>query len=277
MTAGPGHRHSARYRLTEILVTLALTSIVVAGLIQATVTHSRGYIDRDQDVSMRRNLQMGMDAVVDVARSAGLGVPTTNLAAWVSWIPGFTKNPLIIRGGAGADALSFAACFRGTLARLSDSAAAGTTTLSLASETSGQAIPDLFDGGAKSLILIGESQWARVISASGSTLNVDTDPVAAGVQGLARHVPQGTPVCRVEVWTVAIRTDPATGIPGLTIDDNLGSGAVELAQAISDLQVDEISAGKQYRVTLAARSENPVSGREVSVMQSLQSLVTLKD
>ena len=273
----PSQRRSAGYMLTEILLTLALTSIVVAGLLQVMVTHSRVYSDQDLGVAMQQNLRVGMDNVLDAFRNAGYGVPRSNLAAWVSWAPGFATNPLVTQGVSAPDTLSFAACFRGTLARLNTNAATGATALPLTSEIAGSAVADLFGSGAKSLIVIGESQWARVTSVSGSTLTIDTDLAAADLQGLAKKFPQGTPVCRVEVWTVAIRNDSGTGIPGLTIDDNLGGGPVEVAQAITDLQVDEITAGKQYRVTLTARTEKPLSGQASLVTESLRSLVTLKN
>ena len=50
-----------------------------------------------------------------------------------------------------------------------------------------------------------------------------------------------------------------------------------MAQGITDLQVDEISAGKHYRLTLTARTERPLSGKTTYVTQNLRSLLTLKN
>jgi hypothetical protein len=147
------------------------------------------------------------------------------------------------------------------VARLSADAAAGAATLSLESAVAGREIPALLNADDKSLIWIGDSQHAAIRAVSGGTVSIDTDPGAAGDQGLLRAYLAGTPVTRVDVATFQIRSDPGDRKPYLSIDRHRGAEH-RVADGVSDLQVVTVAAHRHYRVALTAMSDvaDPLSG-----------------
>jgi prepilin-type N-terminal cleavage/methylation domain-containing protein len=261
---------SAGFSAIEVLVSLLLLSIVLAGAVGVFATQNRTYIQQDLSVAMEQNLRVGMAIVTDAVRNAGYGVPTSNLSTWIPWVSGFTTNPTL-----SGSTLSVAGCTLSPVATLSAAAAAGATTLSLTS-VSGSSIASLVNTESKRLILIGDSENAHVRTVSDSTISIDTNPVAAGVSGLSRSYPAGTPVCRVDVATFAVSTSGTTGVPWLGMDTNQGSGAQAAADGISALTVTAVSA-KQYQITLTARSENIDPVTRDYLTRTLTSNLTVKN
>jgi prepilin-type N-terminal cleavage/methylation domain-containing protein len=263
----------AGFTLIELLVALLLMSIVLAGAVTVFSSQNRTYIQEDLASSLEENLRLGMGALSDNLRTAGYGVPTSSLATWIPWVTGFITNPTI--SATAPPTISIASCFQ-DVATLSGRAAAGATTLLLTSSVAGKQISDVFDADSKRLILVDGGQNAQITAISGNSVTIDTDPTTAGVQGLSRSYPAGATVCRVDVRTFAISTDPTTGLPGLGLDVHQGLGSQPVAEGISNVVVATITA-KQYQITLTARSEeiNPLTGAFLT--RSLTSNVTLKN
>src|SRR5579862_4542059 len=199
---------TAGFTMMELLITMLLTSIVLTAAVKVFTTQNKSYIQEDLVSSLEENLRFGMGAVTDPLRSAGYGVPATNLSNWFPWVSGFTANPLI--SGTGPQTISIASCFT-DIATLTSRAASGATTLALTSTVSGKQLTDLLNPVNEPLILIDGAQNALVTAVTATTVTIDTDPVTTGAQGLSRSVGAGTPVCRVDVKTFSITTDPTTG------------------------------------------------------------------
>jgi len=261
--------------LVELVVSIALAAVTMAGVVQVMALHNRVYVEQDLGVSMQQNLRMASDIVTDTMRTSGYGVPSTNVSTWIPWVASFTANPLIIQGT--TDTLTVAGCFREPVAHLSARAAVGSTVLSVASDVSGSSVNTLLDTGTKRLILIGESEAAHVVDAGASSITIDINPTLTGNQGLPRPYPAGTPICRVDVRRFQITTDTTTGLSTLTLDENDGSGARALAEGISDLQIDPIPGTKRYQVAVAARTEKTLPTTGNYVTRTLRSIVTLKN
>lgn len=107
-------------------------------------------------------------------------------------------------------------------------------------------------------------------------IHIDTDPSSNGDQGVARAYLPGTPINRIDVFTFAVATDAATGIPWLQLDKHRGTQD-PAAEGISDLQITPLVTGRRYRVTVTARSEtaDPVS-RQV-LTRTLSSDISLRN
>ena len=213
--------------------------------------------------------------MADWLRFAGDCVPTGNVAQWVPWVEGFDANPKVAAGP--PVMLSFAQCTPNPVATLTARAAIGATSLSVASAVAGAAVPDLLNAANKRLVLIDAAENAHVTLATSSSLTIDTDPTVVGNQGLHRSYPAGTPLCRVDVLSFSVQTDPTLHVPALMLDANDGLGAIPIADLITGFQVTTLSAGKHYELTMTATSELPDPMTGVSLTRTLRSDVTLRN
>lgn len=269
--------NTAGFTLTELLVVLLPMSLVAAGAVSFFTGHNRIYVQQDIAVSTEENLRAAMGMVTDTLRGAGCGVPASNLGSWITWVSGFDNDPIVVTdGGSGPDVVSIATCTPMPIARLSATAVAGSTSLSLFSNYPGTPISHLLNVADKSLILVGDSQHARVTAVSGNTVSIDTDPTTNGAQGLARAYLTGATITRVDVVTFQIETDAGTGQPWLRFNKHRGSED-PAAQGISDLQITTLVPGAHYQIALTARSEtaDPIDGQMVT--RSLSSDVRLRN
>ena len=270
-------RKQSGFTLTELLAVLFPISLIAAGAVGFFASNNRTYIQQDLAVTTEENLRAAMGMVTDTLRTAGCGVPTSNLGSWITWVSGFNNDPLIItEGGSQPDMVSVAACAPEPLARLTTQAAAGATSLVVASNYDGTPIADLLNTSDKSLIWIGDSDHARVTGVSSNTIQIDTDPTANGQQGLKRAYLPGASITRIDVFTFEVLVDNATGNPWMRINKHRGTED-PAAEGISDLQVSTIAPGRRYQVALTARSEiaDPIAGGYV--VRTLTSDIRLRN
>ena len=258
-------RRQSGFTLTELLAVLFPISLIAAGAVGFFASNNRTYIQQDLAVTTEENLRAAMGMVADTLRTAGCGVPKSNLGNWITWVSGFDNDPLVVTdGGDRPDTVSVAACAPEPVAHLTLQSAAGATSLSLASDYAGTPVTSLLNATDKSLIWIGDSDHARVTSVTGNSIEIDTDPTAAGQQGLARAYLPGTPITRIDVFTFQVEVDSDTGKPWMRINKHRGSED-PAAEGISDLQVTTVTPGQRYRVALTARSEtaDPIAGQVI--------------
>ena len=119
---------------------------------------------------------------------------------------------MVTDGGSDPDTLTVAACTP-PLATMIARSDAGSTTITLNPTVAGKSTGDLFNTSDKSLIWVGDGDYAKVRSVSGDVLTVDTDPTASGDQGLLRSHPLGAVISRVDVHTFHVDTDPDVALP----------------------------------------------------------------
>jgi prepilin-type N-terminal cleavage/methylation domain-containing protein len=253
-------RRQSGFTLTELLAVLFPISLVAAGVVGFFASQNKTYLQQDMAVTTEENLRAAMGMVTDTLRTAGCGVPKSNLGDWITWVSGFDNDPLIVtEGGALPDIVSVAACAPEPVAHLTAAAANGATSLSIVSDYPGT---DLLNGSDKSLIWIGDSDHARVTAVSSNTIQIDTDPTANGNQGIARAYLPGTPITRIDVFTFEVLVDAGTHRPWMRINKHRGTQD-PAAEGISDLQITTIVPGRRYQVALTARSEtaDPINGQ----------------
>jgi prepilin-type N-terminal cleavage/methylation domain-containing protein len=264
------------FTLPELLVVMLLAGLIAAGMGGVFSTQNRAYMQQDLHVAMGENLRVGMSTVTDTLRMAGCGVPPSHLGSWISWTSGFVDHPIVVTdGGSNPDTLMVAACTP-PLATMITRSDAGSTTIILNPTIAGKSTGDLFNVSDKSLIWVGDGDYAKIRSVSGNVLTVDTDPTATGNQGLLRSHPLGAVVSRVDVHTFLVDTDPDAALPSLRVDRHHGT-VTTAAEGISDLQLETITPGRQYRVTLTGRTErhDPVNGAFLT--RALVSNITLRN
>src|SRR5262245_28640242 len=122
-------RGQSGFTLTELLAVLFPISLIAAGAVAFFATNNRTYVQQDLAVATEENLRAAMGMVADTMRTAGCGVPKSNLADWITWVHGFDNDPLIVgEGGDRPDTVSVAACAPEPVAHLTAQAEAGATS-----------------------------------------------------------------------------------------------------------------------------------------------------
>lgn len=258
--------------LIGLLLSSLLLSAGLSALSQATQTQNQ----QDLALEMEQNLRVAVDIVGDSVRMAGSGIPTSNLDQWISWVTSFDQSLLLTTG---PTTLSEAHCTPFAVLSIDAVASVGDTVLAVASEITGSALGDLVDTSAKRLIAIDDDVFAHIVGvdAVNGQVTIDTDPLTAGDQGLPRIYAAGTPICRVDVTTFEVATDPTSGRSVLGMHSNDGASTQFLADGIIDIQVTELAAGQRYEVAIHAKSERPDPTTSVYLERTLRRVATLRN
>lgn len=250
--------------LSEIMIALAVSSVVIASVTGFFLSHQRAMVQEDLSAEIEANLRIGLEQLVGRFRLAGYNTPQVNLAAWIptSWVSGFTANPRIVAGASATapDTVSIARCADTPVATLTATADAGATALIVNTSAA-------FNTTHRRLISIGLRENAWVTAVGGATsLSIDIDPSATGLQGLRRRYHAGTPICRVDIETYSVNTSNHR----LLLDRNDGNGPTILLDGVENLKVT--GSGKTYQITLTARPRRPSQGLSNRVMSSAVTL-----
>jgi prepilin-type N-terminal cleavage/methylation domain-containing protein len=248
-------RKQTGFTLIELLVSLTVTGIVMSALVASFSSQNRASIQRDTYLEMEENLRMGMANLSSALRNSGYGVPTANLNFWITEVSGFTNQPIFTANG--GSTINIASCTPSRVAQVTANANVGQTTLTIDS-ASGLANGDL--------IWIGHSEFARVTNAS-TTLGIDTNPMASGVQGMARTHGNGSPICRVDIHTYSIQQDPYDWTKKVLMLDR-HDGVVWYQQVVAAdidaIQLTTVTAGQRYLLTMTAKTKDPYSSNHVT-------------
>ncbi|MBT8132693.1 MAG: type II secretion system GspH family protein [Gammaproteobacteria bacterium] len=240
------------FTLTEILVALALSAIVFSAVTSLLSTNRRVAIQETMDSRLQSNVRLAISELTRSVRNAGYGVPETNLSTWVPWVAGFTANPMLVQGaGTDPDQITIAHCTLSDLTTLSADAAQGDTTITVTSAAG-------IDTGPRRFLTLDTDEYVHVVSVSGNLLDIDTDLLTGGQQGLSKARPSGTPICRVDVKTY----DVDTAVDTIRVNNNDGVGPMVVADEIIDLQIAVGGTGNHYTLTISGESQDldPVTG-----------------
>jgi prepilin-type N-terminal cleavage/methylation domain-containing protein len=264
------------FTLIEILVTLAVTAILVTAIYRFFIGQHHAYTVQDQVIEMEQNARAAMDLIRRDLRMAGyhaMGDDLINhLTDFVpsSFIPAYPvkvnldANPKISSGsGTDPDVITFLSVLPTSInpTTLSTDVSAGSNQISL--NLTGTQTDDQYNVG--DIIHIGTgSAYASVTGISGSTLTIDTHPADDGVQrGVSQDYAAGTPIGEIYVVSYAVfnedndpsydRHDP--GHPVLKRKAN-GGGFQPVAENITDMQLHHPGSG-EIQVTLSSRTDRP--------------------
>jgi hypothetical protein len=258
----------------ELLVSLLIVSVVMAGVVKTLSSHNLIYAEQNIGQDLEQNLRLAMATLTDRIRYSGGDLETVkNFSVWFPWVPSFTANPSI---SSAPQKISIAVLTAFPVAYLKDREKVKETKIKLI-PVSGKNLPDVIDANTKRVILIGDEQLAKVVSASASEITLDTDPAIGGNQGLTRSYAQNTPVYRIDVLTYAIELDPSTYKPRLTVDYNQGAGSTPVADSISAMQITPIMAGQTYAITLTAVSDTVDPVTKTAMTRKLSANVAIRN
>ena len=262
------------FTLIEILVALAITSILATSIYRFFIGQHHAYMVQDQVIEMEQNARAAMDMIRRDLRMAGYHAMgddlINNLSDFVplSFIPTYPvtvnldANPKISEGsGTDPDVVTFLSVLTSSNnpTTLSTAVSAGNNQmiLNLNSTQTGDQY------GVGDMIHIGtSSEYAAITAVSGSTLTVDTNPAdASSSQGITQNYAAGTPIGEICVVTYAVfndgndpsyeRHDP--GHPVLKRNVNAG-GFQPVAENITDMQLRHLGSG-EIEVLLSSRTD----------------------
>lgn len=270
---------SAGFSFIELLIALAVFSILVGAIFGFFTSQRDTYLAEELKLERDQNLRIAIETIVRELSTAGYRAAgdafLENLATWApaEYLPTepvlvtLDANPKITLGeGDLPDVMTFA-CTVPT----------ETNPTALSEESDGTAITvSLSNSDSEKqykpgdILAIGYlSEHARVVAVDGNTLTVDTDPEASGFQPLQETYPAGTPLEEISIVSYAVfndQNDPEykrheAGRPVLKRKIN-AAGFYPVAENISLLKVISPADGVlQVSLTgLPARGRFEVSG-----------------
>lgn len=263
------------FTMVEIMVAIALLLIVMSGVAGLYLAHRSARVSEDLSQTVEAQLRLGMDQLLFRLRNAGYGATWGNPTLWVTWVtPSFTSNPMVVQGADAStpDTISIGSCTSTPVARLAADAAAGATTLTLDSAAN-------LDSSSRSVIMISDSESAKILSKSGNTINIDANPdetAAPGAQGVSKIYRTGTPICRFDVVTFSVDTATAT----LRADLNQGANPQVIVDGIINMKIVTVTTGvvrPKYTITLTAHASAADPLTTTVAQRSLTSIATARN
>ena len=217
-------RKNKGFSLIELLVGMAITSILVGALYRTFIGQQNTYNIEDQVVDTQQNVRVSIDQMVRKIRMAGYGGNTNILSAFVN-VNGFTNiiTPVHNANNVGTGDDSITIIIADEVSTLTQDAAKGSSQLNLNNANS------IFDTGKrKYLCLNGENNYF-VNSVSGNTVTLSTP--------LAEDHLINEAVSLVKAITYKLQWDSTNPtMPVLVEDENTGAGIQVIAENIERLQ-----------------------------------------
>ena len=235
--------------LVELLIALFLGSLIVLTFYQLLMTQNNTHSRYDEAAEMQQNLRVAIDRISRDAMLAGLGKPSwstingVDASSWYNGGNGYTAYRIGVSGS--NNTLDLIGCFGTTVSHLNADAAVGATGVAL---NSGEGTN--FNTTTLQDISIGAAENAKVMSVSGDSLTLDTNPSVGGNQGFVLLEPSNTYVCVVTWLTYAIGLNNM-----LYLDAHQGQGNQAIAQDISAMTLSVT--GKLLTITLTGKTANP--------------------
>ncbi len=253
----PRLRDRRGFTLTELLIASAVATVVIAAILSTYVNMRRRIVSQQILADMYQNVRFASTYLSRDLAMAGYGltaIPFNQLNSWLTWVPGFTANPLIAQGA--SDSVILAAAYERS-SRLGAAVGAGATSITVASGDGAK-----FSDASHRVIYIGRSELARVTGISGDTLSISTGVTTS--KGLKHAHSNGVPVEMVCAYRYTVQ--PATGDhPAFLRRENLGmSGATiqqeMITEGIEDLQLQRVNDTVQVVLRgVATRPDETVS------------------
>ena len=224
-----GHRRSQGFTLVELMISLVLFSLAVAGVLSVAVSMVQGYKEQRQAIAAETAVRVPMDFLTDALRQASPGVQSGQI--WDNTT--CTSEALkITNSSTGPDKIDVIYASGGAFTSTKVTYTNATTSIDVVDAS------QLAAGDQVVITNFTNGNLVKINSISGNTLNVST-PCST------------TPAFTYDIGSLVIRARHATffvgtldGVPTLMFDpdtDNAaGTAAAEpLAEGVEDLQVAE--------------------------------------
>jgi prepilin-type N-terminal cleavage/methylation domain-containing protein len=261
--------YEAGFTLTELLVAMAISGILLGAMVSTCITQRKAYAVQEQVTEMTLNVRAALDMLAREVRMAGYGVPTSQLADWVDWVRDAQGDPLVLtgpvlltKGETEPDSLTIAGCFDPPIASLQADVEAGSSNL----QVRYHAPTNKVNTTTKKVVYIGRHEHGVVTAspddqARVNTIAIDTAPTEAGEQGLTgEYAADTTPIEVLKVITYSIAIDEknyATPTPILKRHEHTGGYAQPLAEHIEELRLSQD--GETVIIAMTGRTARPDS------------------
>ncbi|HAR96543.1 MAG TPA: hypothetical protein DCR97_11365 [Deltaproteobacteria bacterium] len=226
-----------------MLLAIVLGCLVGMVLYQMYYTQDRTYTLQSEISEMQQNLRVAIEKISRDLTMAGFAQPPWTT---INGESGIDFEGMRVTGGTVLDVVGTFDGAQGTMAKKT---VAGATALELSSGDG-----ENFQGKGKIDINIGGRENAKITNKSGSTLTIDTDPHAVGLQGLHHEYPAGTPVYLVK-WKTYWVDNAKPAEPVLRVDEHIGSGGQPLALFITGMAIAQT--GRVASITISGKTRNP--------------------
>ncbi|MCL6582922.1 MAG: prepilin-type N-terminal cleavage/methylation domain-containing protein [bacterium] len=264
------------FTLVELMISMSIFLLALITVFEVITSQKKTFKEEQEVIWSTQNARASQDILLRELRSSGYKVLEPEflnyLSTWVpaDYLPTYPKAvdlssascPLITQGnGSDPDMITL------LMADVKENALAaaaniGSTQITLDPNSPG------FGSGTKfrpnDIIRLGDhTEFARIVSVSGHTLTIDTNPAVAGNQGLAKNYPAGSPVREINIITYAVineKNDPAhlhhtAGHPVLKRKHN-ESDYLDVAEDVEDLQIIPATF-PNYKLYLITRTSSP--------------------
>lgn len=256
--------------LTEMLMAMATSGILLAAIVSSFVSQQKSYTVQTQIADMTVNARTALDRLTRDIRLAGYGLPEDVRAEWleqIDWVKGANREPTRfsdpVEISANGTQLRLIGAFDRPFGHITAGAPAGTNRLNITYE----------EGATKpkprrhDLVYIGRNELALVTRKRSRKRNtfieIDTNPDLAGNQGVnwdysPSHLMNPVELISVITYRVAMdRKNYDTPTPVLKRNTHTGGGAQPLAEYIEDLRFER--QGDILELTVTARTAEPDS------------------
>ena len=231
--------------LLELLVALAISGIVVAGLYRTLTGQQKTNIIQEQVVDTQQNARGAINRMTTEIRMAGFG--NVSMVLPVTYSTGTFHHILNLNTPA-AGSLTFVTAVGGT-SNLTVEGGIGQNQIVVSTLTDNGGNP-LFDTGNRKYISIGGLE-SHVIT------SIDNGTKTITLNGCLRfYHPIGTPLCTVVALTYQVAF--LNGAPTLLRNENMGDGPQPQADSIENLQFTYLDASGNPTV-------NPMDIRIITV------------
>ena len=228
---------SSGVTLIELLIALAISSILIAGVYRVFIYHQRTYATQEQVADMQQNVRVAMNRMIREIRMAGFGGKNENTNGNNDLIDGFGNvngfahiiNPEndITEDGITHDRITVLAAYS-QIATLAADAAAGSNTISVHYIGNTK-----FNSSARKYLCINGRNNYEIVPIQGNHLTLSKATT------LNENHSDGEPIFLVRAIRYGLRVDHR-GVPVLFRDlyPNTGSSRREsVAEYIEDLQI----------------------------------------
>lgn len=252
--------------LTEIMMAMATSGILLAAIVSTFISQQQSYAVQTQIADMTVNARTALDWLTRDIRTAGYGLPTADWLDQIDWIKDHRGEPIrfsdpveITSNDTIPDQITLIGAFDQPVAYLTANASVNDTQLQLGG-------PSSLNTEKRKLIYIGRNEPAIVTATPDDqpqpgSINIDTDPNQPGHQGLDWDYTRKSLIPPVELITVVtykVTTDSrnyTTPTPVLKRDTNTGGGAQPLAEYIEDVRFERDD--DTVTITITARTAEP--------------------
>lgn len=281
-----GRRRQSGFTLIELMVSLVMFSLAIAGVLAVAVSLTSGFREQRQAIAAESSVRVPMDYLADAIRQASPGVPGGINLTDASAVNCTSGAISVVNSTSGPDRLDV----------IYASGAVVTSSRSITTSASTSVdVTDASQFAQGDYIVISDTAQGhlmKIASISGSTLNFGAQ-CAGTLNWPATNYPAGSLVVRAQHAEFYI--DAVDGIPTLMMDPDGPQGILDeepLAEGVEDMQIalgidadssdgildvgvaanddewaynvagDTLPAGavRAVRITLVARAATPVNG-----------------